>query len=255
MKKSAYLSDILFAFTVLFLPMLCYLRFRGISLSLSVVLAALCGVCAAAFAALWMNRKYHKQKLTGEQRRQVELFTLHLALLSQREQAEFFAERISALSDTQTVRLLRWDGAYLLQTDDTLIYPLFSVEPISANRVLPLLTHPTEQKCRLISSPLTADAQTFLVKFSLQTSSAEETYLRLKTANALPERYKSESMMQQKRKRRFALWLQKKNARPFFTGGALLLFSSLFSPFPYYYVIVGTLLTFTSVLVRTFGKE
>ena len=255
MKKSAYLSDVLFAFIVLFLPMLCYLRFRGISLPISSLLAALCGVCSATLAALWMNRKYHGQKLQGEQRRQVELFSLHLALLSQREQAEFFAERISALSDTQSVRVVRWDGVYLLQTDDSLIYPLFSVEPITASRVLPLLTHPTEQKCRLISSPLTADAQTFLAKFSLQTTTAEETYLRLKAANALPERYKSERVFEKKRKRRFALWLQKKNARPFFTGGALLLLSSLFSPFPYYYVIVGTLLTFTSVLVRTFGKE
>ena len=40
MKKSAYFSDVAFAFTLTFLPTLCYLRYRKLGLGISFVVAA-----------------------------------------------------------------------------------------------------------------------------------------------------------------------------------------------------------------------
>ena len=255
MKKSAYFSDLIFAFTVVFLPVLCYLRFRGVTLWLSALLSALLGICVCGFVGLWMKKKYRGKQLKAQEKRQAEMLSLHLALLSQREQAEFFAERTEPFLQSETVHISRYGGRHFVATDEGLLFPLFLASPLTANHVLPLLAQPTEGECILLCSSLDSDCERFLSRFTVRVFTAEEIYLRLKEKNALPVEYKSEKAFTKKKKRGFALWLQKKNARPFLTSGALLLISSLFSPFPYYYLLTGIFLVVTSMLIRIFGKE
>ena len=255
MKKTAYFSDLIFAFTIVFLPVLCYLRFRGVTLGLSTLLSALLGICVCSFVGLWMKKKYQGKQLKAQEKRQAEMLALHLALLSQREQAEFFAERAEVFSPSETIRISRYNGNYFILTDAGALFPLFLASPLTSNHVLPLLTQPTEGECVLLCASLDGDCQRFLSRFTVRVFTADEIYLRLKAENALPVEYKSEKAFAKKRKRGFTLWLQKKNARPFLTSGALLLISSLFSPFPYYYLLMGIFLTVTSMLIRIFGKE
>ncbi len=255
MKKSAYFSDLIFSFTVAFLPVLCYLRFRGVELWLSTLLSALLGICICGLVGLWMQKKYRGKKLKAQEKRRAEMLALHLALLSEREQAEFFAERAEAFTEAENVRIRRLDGKHFVVTDKAVLFPLFLVSPITSNHVLPLLAQPTEKECVLLCPSLESDCERFLSGFTIRTFTAEEIYLRLKEGNALPAQYKSEKAFAKKKKRGFALWLQKKNARPFLTSGALLLISSLFSPFPYYYLLMGIFLTVTSMVIRIFGKE
>ena len=71
------------------------------------------------------------------------------------------------------------------------------------------------------------------MKPRLRAIAVEEVYLRLKDAEQLPAEYKSAAAFTKKKKRRIQLWFQKSNAKPFLTGGSLVLVSSLFSPFPF----------------------
>ena len=82
---------------------------------------------------------------------------------------------------------------------------------------------------------------------------AESVYELVKEKNALPETFLGEETLKNKKQRRLSLCFAKSNARRFFIAGALVLLSSFLSPFPYYYLVFGTLLTVTAIFVRIFG--
>ncbi len=323
MKKSAYFSDVAFAFTLTFLPTLCYLRYRKLGLGASFTVAALLGIAVCLLVAALMQKRYVKRKLKAAEKREAEMLRLHLALLSQKEQSEFFLERINSLfshadggvegndngkplngvhpatSDGQEncegarllgdarhaadsgqencndarllgdarhaadsgqencegARLVSRDGKWFIETADTVYYCCFSASAISANEALPLLSYPTEKKIELLCGEVSADAEGFFARFSLRFSNVNELYLKLKQAELLPQTYKSAAAFEKKKKRRFQLWFQKRNARPFLTGGTMVLVTSLFTPFPYYYLVTGCAMLLTAALVRLLGKN
>ena len=60
MKKSAFISDILFAFAVTFIPALCLFRYLRIPLSASLLFAAAAGILVALPVWLFLDRKREK---------------------------------------------------------------------------------------------------------------------------------------------------------------------------------------------------
>lgn len=254
MRKSGYLSDLIFAFSAIFLPLLCFLRYRKLSLPLALATAALFAAGVCFLLAAFFHKRYDGKKLKNAEKKEIEMLTLHLALLSREEQTAFFAERAAYILKSEYVQTVRKDGNLFLETQEHAAYCLFSVSPARANDALPLLVYSTEKEPVLLCNATDQEADGFLERFRLRVLRAEEIYLRLKADGLLPERYKSEKAFEKKKKRKRELWLQKKNARPFLKGGALILTASLFTPFPYYYLIMGCALTAASVLIRIFGK-
>ena len=56
-----------------------------------------------------------------------------------------------------------------------------------------------------------------------------------------------------KKKKRLRAWFAKSNSRRFLLGGTLILLTSLITPFPLYYIILGSALVLSAVFVRIFG--
>lgn len=254
MRKSAYFSDLAFVFTAVFLPALCFLRYRALPLGAALAASLLLAVGVCLPVAFLFQKKYNRKRLKNREQREAEKLILHLALLSQPEQAEFFLENLHCFFNDEKREIVFKNGYAFIQTDQKLAFPCFRASALTADETLPLLSYPTEKEIYLFCNELDGKAEGFLAKFPLITFDGRETYLRLNAANCLPERYKSEAAFQKKKGRRLQLWFKKQNAKPFFSGGAFLLISSLFSPFPYYYLICGILLVATSVFVKAFGK-
>ena len=254
MKKSAYFSDVAFAFTASFLPAICYLRYRGIPLAAAFFISLLFALGISLLTRLFLRRRYDEKQLKTYERKQAEMLAMHLAMLSQREQSLFCLERAQTLLDEKQGELQRKDGRFFIKTETRVAYCHFSLSPLTADQLLPILTYPTQLDTLLLCSGLTAEAKSLSARFSLRAIAVEEVYLRLKDAEQLPAEYKSAAAFTKKKKRRIQLWFQKSNAKPFLTGGSLVLVSSLFSPFPFYYLVMGCALILTSALVRIFGK-
>jgi hypothetical protein len=254
MRKSAYFSDLAFAFCVSFLPMLCFLRFRKVPLLGAILVATLFAVGICLALSVWMRRRYRNRALKADEARETERLALHLALLSPAEQAEFFLERSSAFFD-EPCGLQTQDGNYFLCTESVFACCKFRASPLSADDTLPVLSRRANGKPLLLCNALSPEGNTFAKRFGLQVLAVEEIYLRLKDADALPKAYKSEAAFARRKKLSLTGWLLKRNARPFFTSGALVLCLSLVSPFPYYYLVMGLLLTATAVLVKVFGRS
>ncbi len=252
MRKSAYFSDLAFAFCAAFLPALCFLRFKRIPLPWAIAVSILFGVGVALAVAARMKKRYAARALKANEQRETEKFALHLALLSPNEQAAFFAERADVvLGEPCTVAASReWE---FLETPSQVGYCRFRAAPLSADDALPILTRFTDKTPLLLCNALTDDGKSLLNRFGIRIITVEEIYLKLKDAELLPTQYKSEAAFAKRKKRIFSRFT-KRNARPFFTGGALLLLSSLFSPFPYYYLVFGVGLMAVAAVIRIAGR-
>ena len=321
MRKSAYFSDLVFAFCAASLPALCFLRFHRIPLFWAILAALLFGIGIALIVAQGMRKRFSSHALKASEMREREMLSLHLAMLSEREQTAFFAKRAEtvlgepitekskfeilslryASLQNDSVRLdfamgqggerkqevgsgerlareqgatsgrgteneqgatsgrgvagrLDSSGGRFLETATMVAYCRFRATPLSADDTLPILTHPTDKTPLLLCNALSDEAKNLVSRFGLRFIGIDEIYAKLKKAELLPDKYQSEPAFT-KRKTRIFSGFSKKNARPFFTGGAMVLVASLYSPFPYYYLVFGIALTAISVLVKVFARK
>ena len=254
MKKIACFSDVAFAFTAAFLPSLCYLRYRQVPLLWSALVSLLLGVGVSMLTWAYLKKKYATALWKAEEKRQLERLQLHLALLSPKEKADFLAENAPVLIGEALNGREPSSAQQFFYTDSQVVDCRFTLSPLTADELRPLLSLGGNHTLVLLCNELDATAKKLSAALSMKVLTLPEIYLKLKEAERLPESYKGEEAFQKKKKRRFSLWIQKSNAKPFLTGGALLLLSSLFSPFPYYYLVVGFAMLMASAAVRIFGK-
>lgn len=254
MKKLACFSDAAFAFTAAFLPSLCYLRYRQVPLLWATLVSLLLGVGVSMLTWSYLKKKYAAATLKASEKRQMEQLLLHLALLSPKEKTDFFIDNAQALVGEEIQGRRVSAGKPFFYTDSQVVYCHFALTPLTADALTPLLSLDDSRAPVLLCNELDKTAARLSAALSIKVLTLPEIYLNLKESERLPERYKGEAAFTKKKKRRFALWIQKSNAKPFLTGGALLLLSSLFSPFPYYYLIIGCAMVGASAAVRIFGK-
>ena len=246
MKRSAFISDIIFAFFVGFLCTLLVFRSIGIRLFPSFLLALLCGglSACAVFAILQHKRKTVFLKRSDEAQKNKLLF--HLACLSDEEKTNFFLQRLNENEPLQRFGRLRLTSAKCF------FFLHFSFSPVTADEVAAFSRLKTGKEKVLLCSKIEDDAYALAERLNLRTLTGNEVYALLKDRNALPETYNDEPSSV-KRKRRFELWFSRKNAKPFLTAAAFTLFTAFISPFPYYYFVFGGILLTISVAIRIFG--
>ena len=247
MKRSAFISDIIFAFFIGFVCTLFLFRYVGVGLIASLFLSALCGglTACAIFTLLQSKRKTLFLKRSDEAQKSKLLF--HLACLSDEDKTNFFLTRLSSKSPLKRfnrLRLISEDCFYLLH---------FTFAPVTADEVAAFSRVKTDKEKVLLCSTIEDNAYALAEKLKVRTLTGNEVYALLKDNDGLPDGYLGEESPLEKRKRRFELWFSRKNAKPFLTAAAFTLFTALVSPFPYYYFIFGGILLIVSVLIRIFG--
>ena len=254
MKKLACFSDVAFAFTAAFLPSLCYLRYRQAPLFWSAIVSLLFGVGVSMLTWSYLKKKYATATLKASEKRQMERLSLHLALLTPKEKTDFIMENANTLVGEEIEGRKLSSGKPFFYTDNQIVYCHFTLSALTADELTPLLSLGDNRAPVLLCNELDKTAEKLCSALSVKVLTLPTIYRKLKENERLPERYKGDEAFQKKTKRRFSLWIQKSNAKPFLTGGALLLLSSLISPFPYYYLVVGFAMVATSAAVRIFGK-
>ena len=135
--------------------------------------------------------------------------------------------------------------------EDTFYFLHLKFTPVTADEVASAARWKTGKQKVLVCNLIDEYALALGEKLGLQFCLGEDIYQATKTANALPSEFLGD--VEKTPRRRFRLWLSKRNAKGFFTGGLLLLLSSLFSPFPYYYLVFGGGLFLLAFFVKIFG--
>ncbi len=248
MKKSAFISDVLFAFSGVGLFSLCLFRFLKIPLAVCVLLGIICGALAACSVAAYLQNRRTRFFLKKSDERQKERLLTHLALLSPKQATAFFMPVLQ--TELETPRIFAC-GKLITETDFYFLHVHFL--PVTADEVAAYARWKTDKKKTILCRDIEKEAAELCQKLEISIIPANEIYRMVKEKNAFPEHYLGEQKAAEKKKKRFQLCFAKTNARRFLTGGALILFTSLFTPFPYYYLVFGSLLCVTALLVRIFG--
>lgn len=255
MKKSAFLSDLIFAFSVGFVLSLCLFRYLRLSLPLAAVCALLFGGICAAILFFPLNEK--RKKVVFERKEAIERdnLVLHLALLPDRKRAEFFQDLLFCADryDEPPPEIKYLNGLYAVETREEIFFPVFTVRPIDGDFAAQILRTETSKQKVLLCSSTAPETDRLLSRFSVTVKRADEVYRQIKDKKMLPERYPFEAETPSKIEAKTRIWFAKKNARSFLTGGATLLVASWLTPFPLYYWIFGGILLAVAVFVRIFG--
>lgn len=260
MKKSAYYSDLIFTFSLLFFCALFPLRYWKIPLVFSVILSAGIGFAGAYFLSLRLKKKQKIFALKQSEELEKNDFMFYLCLISDGERREFLEPRLPfllrLLNDTEAsavVNETQKDNAEFLQLGEYAFLPFFRFQPLTEDDIANAFTRfKTHLKPVLLCNKLTNEGKILLEKLSIDVLLGEEIYRALKDNYALPQEFPVKAIKPIKQKRRNIIFA-KSNSRRFFVCGLTLLFSSVFIPYSTYYLLVGLLLLGVSLYVRIFG--
>ena len=243
MKKSAFISDILFTFCLAGVFTLCLFRYLRFSLSLSTLLGTFCGILSAVAVGLllYLRQKNMLSKRSDELQKQKLL--LHLALLPDKAQTNLFCQALEGRAFGR-LRFLAKEKAYFLR---------FTFAPLSADAIADIAKMQTAAPKTVLCAEAEESALRLSARLGIELKTGDYCYQLLKNANALPTQYLGEQQPEKKIRKRLQFCFARANAKRFFTGGTLILLSSLISPFPLYYLVFGGVLLALSAVIRIFG--
>ena len=282
MKKSAALSHVFFTFAFCFLLFLCAFRYLRLSLALSVLFSLAVACCAAALIAAFLGRRREKYLFSLRAEKEKEALLLYLSLSSpavalgvlsslypetfsaakeikeakDAESAEGAEDTAAPQREAVTLSAPReiGDNVYRAQND---VFFSFSSRRFSAEKSETLLRalgdafseKKREQRPALYCSDADEDAAALLTRFGVKIFTADDVFARMKQTGAFPR--EAEALAKEKKAKKFALrGITKKTSRGLLISAGLLLFTSLFSPFPYYYRALSLILLALSLAVR-----
>ncbi len=248
MKKFAYLSDLLFAFSVSGMFTLLFFRFLGAPLWLSFPLALLCGALTAVAVGAISSYRRKNFFLKRSDEAQKSKLLLHLSLLSDEEKTSYFLELLST-SQEPAKRF----GKLRIFTKTEFYFLKFTLSPLSADEIPNLARLKTGKKKILLCSHIEEQAFSLCERLGIEVRTGEWVYTALKSRNALPKEYLGDAQKPKTVRRK--LWFSKKNAKRFLISGALILLLAQLTPFSYYYLLLGGLLLCVYVFTRILGYE
>ena len=183
MKKTAFISDILFAFFISTLSSLCLFRYLGAGTRGSLVLALLCGglTACSVCAFLQSKRRSFFLKRTDEAKK-TQLFT-HLALLSDKAKTEFFEQTIQRGKRIAPLRI---------QTAEHLYFLCFRFSPVSADEIARLSRLKSSKKKIVLCNRIDENAVALADNLGVGYQTAESVYQLVKDAGRLPEEFLGE---------------------------------------------------------------
>ena len=248
MKKIDFplIADVLFYSLSAFVLSLGIMRYYRAPYSLCLPLSVLFAGATGGIVFLMIFRNHRKKTLTKKEREMRDALMLHLALEKE--------ERVRASLVTALVA----DGKNAhceknaIGTDEGLIFPRFTMQPLSADEVARLIRE-YGPSLTIACNALSPEAEKLLVPFGMKAIRADEIYALFSRTETTPSPLICGEIPRRTVRQKLRRSFSKTNARPFFVSGLLLLIMSLFTFFPTYYLISGSALLLCAVTVRIFG--
>ena len=249
MKKTAFFSDLFFTLFLAWLFTLCVFRYWKLPFITALLLSAVCGILTACAVAAILQSKRKSVFLKRSDEAEKRKLLYHLALVSDEAKALLFLQAFAKQGE------VRRSGKLWLRTADASYFLRFYFAPVTADEVARLARLKTSGQKVIFCAEMEEQAFTLCQKLGLRVETGESVYKFLKTAECLPDRYFGEETGESKRKRIWNACIAKSNAKRFFISGALLLATSLITPFPYYYLVFGTILFAVALCIKILGKN
>lgn len=248
MKQTRFslVADAVFYSVCAFVLVLCILRYYEVSLPVSCTVAALVALAVAGICALLLYGGNRRRLLTRKEREAKDALMLHLAL----EKPERVRSALKQALEADGKEVMEREG--VLVAEGVALLPLTKIEPVTADEIAAQLRSFGEENFTVVCNSLTAEAEKLLRSFGKGAMCGDELYALFKRSG-MPEPLICGQLPKRTLKMKWRRSFSKSNARPFLVSGLLLSVMSLFTFFPVYYLVSGSLLLLTAVLVRVFG--
>ncbi len=223
------------------------LRYFRLNAWLCLLFSLLFAAAACVGTGLLLSGSRQKKVKGKREKEDRDALLLHLAL---EKEERVRAALLSALVADGRNANLKGD---VLEEDGVLLIPLFTMEPLSADTVAALLRTYGEERFTLLCNGVSAEAEKLLLRFGKGVQKGDEVYSLFARTGTTPNPLICGQLPRRTLKTNLRRSFSKENARPFFVSGLVLLFMSLFTLFPLYYLIAGCVLVVTAVVVRAVG--
>lgn len=248
MKKTAFYCDLVFFFSVFSLFFLCFFRYLRLPVFAALLLGLISGAGCTVPIYFYLKKKEGAILQKRSDEREQKLLFSYLALLKNRELIKTFSPFLKGYEKKSA------EKTPCFEKDGERVFLRFSFEPLSADDAAEFIKLRAEKKENsLYCTDLAPQAEELLLRYGFAVHKGAEVYFLFKEQGKMPDFSALEKQKENKWVIRKRVWFSKKNSRPFLTGGVLLLFCSLLSPFPFYYLLVGSALLLLSLCVRFFG--
>ncbi len=151
-----------------------------------------------------------------------------------------------------------YENYIVLKDENSKIFPIIKPEEVSLSDIVKVYNiDKNNYKSIIIGTKFNENAEVFIEELSLNITlfKTEELYSLLKEQNLLPKDLQLKSVKKKRLINIFKGIFIKKHAKRFLFSGVIIIFTSFFSFYPLYYIIVGGILMITSVILRLFGKN
>lgn len=223
------------------------LRYFRMQLTPAAILSSLISFSVTGVVFLLSYHRRLKKRLSKKETEAQEALLLHLAL--EKEERVRAALLTAFLADKKTAQCQ--DDA--LFVDGALCIPRFTMQPLSADEVARILRAHGQKSVKILCNSLTPEAEKLAASFGIEIMRKNEIYSLFTRTETIPSPLILAELPRKSIKRTLRRIVSKKSARPFFASGILLLIMSLFTFFPIYYLISGSVLTILAIFVRFIG--
>ncbi|MCD7729228.1 MAG: hypothetical protein LUI60_04875 [Clostridia bacterium] len=212
------------------------------------VIALISGICGGvalgAGAFFYIRRKQRKKILFGREAEEKRKLAMHLCLLPSGEACSLLAK--AAGGEVKGRRV---------ESENIVCFAIFKAEPCDMDDILPALKRKCGGKDKVIAcNYITENARKLAENCGAAVWECADIYLRLKKAEALPETYLYAEPEKIKLLKRIKLRFTRKLCLPAFWSGAALMFMSLFTFYPIYYIVSGAILLAVCAAAAIFGQ-
>ena len=249
MKKIDFtlIADVAFYGIAVWFLAIGVLRYYRMQLTLAAILASLIALAVAGIILILFYRSRRRHRLSKKETEARDALLLHFAL--EKEERVRTALIAAFLADGK--RAQAQQDALLVE--DAIFVPRFTMQPLSADETARVIRAYGKEKLTILCNSLTPEAEKLSYSFGVKLMRKNEIYDLFTRTQTTPNPLILAELPRKSAKRTFRRIVSKKSARPFFTSGVLLLFMSLFTFFPIYYLISGCVLTVLAIIVRFFG--
>ena len=223
------------------------LRYFRLNVWLCLLFSLLIAAVTCLGTGLLLSSGRRKKVNSKREKEDRDSLLLHLAL---EKEERVRAELLTALVADERRANLKGD---VLEEEGTLLIPLFTMEALSADTMAHLLKTYGEAPFTVVCNSVTPEAEKLLERFGKGIMAGDEVYSLFARTGTTPNPLICGQIPRRSVRTNFRRSFSKKNARPFFVSGLVLLAMSLFTLFPLYYLISGCILLVTAVLVRAVG--
>ena len=250
MKKLPFILDLLSYFFLFFCLSFTVLKFYDFTSNKNILLISLLISCLGDMVLyVFLKRRRFTKLLINQDAKELLTLDEHLCLLTFKKQTEF----INQIYSDYEIKDLQ--GIFYLEKDKNIILPLYDLSPLKTfnliylldlfeNKIVTIFTKEKERNCDIISN-----------KYNNLTFKNNSDLLKIINEKNLKSIIPTKEKIKVDYKTFFAEIITKKRAKKFALCGVFLSFFSFISPFPLYYVLVGSTFIILSIICKFFGKE